>query len=170
MRQSIDTVKLGAVITAIGTILSAIATTPIKSIPESIQDDFEFIGNILEALGTAIASEEDATALVQAGEIISIIGNIEVAASILTDNSELQNLLDKQGGLLQVLGEGATLPFGEQLSKNEVIATIGSILDMIGNTIQVLVDDTTEQGIIWNAVGGWIQAIGAVIVVIAVEN
>lgn len=170
MRQSIDTVKLGAVVTAIGTILSAIATTPIKSIPESIQDDFEFIGNILEALGTAIASEEDATALVQAGEIISIIGNIEVAASILTDNSELQNLLDKQGGLLQVLGEAATLPFGEQLSKNEVIATIGSILDIIGNIIQVLVDNITEQGIIWNAVGGWIQAIGAVIVVIAVEN
>jgi len=170
MRQSINNVQLGAMVTAVGTILSAIASTPIQSIPESVQDDFDFIGNILEALGTAIASEEDATALVQAGEILSIIGNIEVAASILTDNSELQNLLDKQGGLLQVVGEAVTLPYGEQLSKNEVISTIGSVLDIIGNAIQVLVDDTTEQGIIWNAVGGWIQAIGAVIIVIAVEN
>ena len=168
MRQSIDTVQLGAAIAAVGTILSAIASTPIQSMPESIQDDFEFIGNILEALGTAVASEEDATAIVHSGEILQIIGNIEVAASILTDNSDLQSLLDKQGGLLQVLGEAVTLPYGEQLSKNEVIATIGSILDIIGNAIQVLVDDSTEQGIIWNAVGGWIQAVGAVIVVVAV--
>ena len=57
------------------------------------------------------------------------------------------------------------MPYGEQLSRNEVISTIGSILDIIGNTIQVLVDDTTEQGIIWNAIGGWIQAVGTVIVV-----
>lgn len=170
MRQSIDTVQLGAAISAVGTILSAIAATPNQSIPDTIQDDFEFIGNILEALGTAVASEEDATALIRTGEILEIIGNIEVAASTLTDNRKLQKLLNKQGGLLQIVGGAVTLPYGEQLSRNEVIATIGSILDIIGNTIQVLVDDTTEQGIMWNAIGGWIQAVGAVIVVIAVEN
>ena len=64
MRQSIDTVQLGAAISAVGTILSAIAATPNQSIPDTIQDDFEFIGNILEALGTAVALEEDATALI----------------------------------------------------------------------------------------------------------
>ena len=74
-------------------ILSAIAATPNQSIPDTIQDDFEFIGNILEALGTAVASEEDATALIRTGEILEIIGNIEVAASTLTDNRKLQKLL-----------------------------------------------------------------------------
>ncbi len=170
MKQSINSVQLGAVISAVGTILSAIATTPIKSIPDDIQEDFEFIGNILEALGTAIASEEDATALVKTGEVLEIIGNIEVAASILTNNEELENVLNKQGDLLQVVGGAVSLPYGEQLSGNEVISTIGSIIEVIGNAIQVLVDDKTEQGVIWNAVGGWIQAVGAVIVAVTIEN
>jgi hypothetical protein len=169
MDQSINLVQIGATVSAIGTILSAISITPIQSIPESILNDLDFIGNILEAVGTAIASDEDATAIVHAGEIISIIGNIESAAGSLTKNSELQTLLDKQGGLLQLLGGAIVLPYGEKLSKMEAIVTIGGIIQIIGSTIQVFADDSTEQGIIWNAVGGWIQAVGAVIVAVAVE-
>ena len=71
--------------------------------------------------------------------------------------------------MLQALGEAATLPYGRQLAKSEVIATIGSILEIIGNSIQALVDDTTELGMIWNAIGGWVQAVGAVITVVAFE-
>ena len=169
MDQSINLVQIGATVSAVGTILSAISITPIQSIPESILNDLDFIGNILEAVGTAIASDEDATAIVHAGEIISIIGNIESAAGSLTKNSELQTLLDKQGGLLQLLGGAIVLPYGEKLSIMEAIVTIGGIIQIIGSTIQVFADDSTEQGIIWNAVGGWIQAVGAVIVAVAVE-
>lgn len=169
MKQSVNLVQIGATVSAIGTILSAISITPIQSIPQSILNDLDFIGNILEAAGTAIASDEDATALVHAGEIISVIGNIESAAASLTRNSELQTLLDKQGGLLQLLGGAIVLPYGEKLTKLETIATIGGIIQIIGSTIQVFVDTTTEQGIIWNAVGGWIQAVGAVIVAVAVD-
>ena len=68
MKRSMDSAQLGAAINAVGTVLSAIATTPSQAIPDAIQDDFEFIGSILEALGIAIASEEDAAALVKTGE------------------------------------------------------------------------------------------------------
>ena len=169
MEESINLVQIGATVSAVGTILSAISITPIKSIPESILNDLDFIGNILEAVGTAIASDEDATAIVHAGEIISVIGNIESAAASLTKNSELQTILDKQGGLLQLLGGAIVLPYGEKLTKLETIATIGGIIQIIGSTIQVFADTTTEQGIIWNAVGGWIQAVGAVMVAVAVD-
>ena len=169
MKQSINSAQLGAAINAVGTVLSAIATTPSQSFLENIQDDLEFIGSILEALGTAIASDEDATTLVKTGELIDVIGSLEVAASAQTDNKQLQRLLYKKGNLLQALGEAATLPYGRQLAKSEVIATIGSILEIIGNSIQALVDDTTELGIIWNAIGGWVQAVGAVITVVAFE-
>ena len=169
MKPSIDSEQVGAAINAVGTVLSAIATTPSKSIPDAIQDDIEFIGSILEALGTAIGSNEDATALVKTGELIDVIGSLEVAASAQTDNKQLQRLLYKKGNLLQALGEAATLPYGRQLAKSEVIATVGSVLEIIGNSIQALADDKTELGIIWNAIGGWVQAVGAVITVVAFE-
>ena len=108
MKQSMDSAQLGAAIIAVGTVLSAIATTPSQSIPDAIQDDFEFIGSILEALGIAIASDEDATVLDKTGELIDIIGSLEIAASTLNDNNELKNILYKKGNLLQALGEAAT--------------------------------------------------------------
>ena len=170
MKRSMDSAQLGAAINAVGTVLSAIATTPSQAIPDAIQEDFEFIGSILEALGVAIASDEDATALVKTGELIDVIGSLEVAVSTLTEDKQLQDILYKKGNLLQALGEAATLPYGRQLSKHEVIATIASVLEIIGNAIQALVNDTTDQGIIWNAIGGWIQAVGAIIAAIALEN
>ena len=169
MKRSNDSEQVGAVINAVGTVLSAIAKTPSRLFPETIQDDLEFIGSILEALGTAIASDEDSTTLVKTGELIDVIGSLEVAVSAKIDNKQLQSLLYKKGNLLQALGEAATLPYGQQLSKNEVIARVGSVLEIIGNSIQALVDDTTELGIIWNAIGGWVQAVGAVITVVAHE-
>ena len=154
-------------IDAIGTIISAIGSTPSSVFTNQTLTDLNIIGNILQAGGSAILSETEDALLDIVGDQISAIGNIAVVAGILSNNEQSGQLLEQQGNLLQVLGAGMTIDTEGNLTLLQTIANTGNIIQVIGNVIQVLANDETLEGEIVGAVGAWIQAVGAVITALA---
>ncbi|WP_274308179.1 DUF6944 family repetitive protein [Solibacillus daqui] len=156
-------------IVVVGTIITAIASTPSKIFTEQTLTNFNLIGNVLEAGGTAIAAKGEEGLLNIVGDQIQAIGNIAVIAGILNNNEQSGELLQKQGDLLQIVGMGMTIQTSGQLTLLETIENTGNIIQLIGNVIQVFANTDTEEGTVMNAIGGWIQAIGAVITALATE-
>lgn len=167
--ESNVTAIAGNWIAAIGTILSAIGSTPSTTFSEQTLEDFNIIGNILEAGGSAIVSDTEDAILNRVGGQISAIGNVLVVAGILSKNEQFGQRLEKQGDLLQVVGVGITINTEGRLTLTETIANIGNIIQFIGNTIEVLADTDTKEGVVASAAGAWIQAVGAVITALQIE-
>lgn len=156
-------------IEAVGTIVSAIGSTPSTVFTDQTLNDFNIIGNILEAGGSAIVAEAENTLLDRVGGQISAIGNLAVVAGILSENEQSGQLLEQQGNLLQVVGVGITINTEGKLTLLQNIANTGNIIQLIGNVIEVFADSDTSEGEVMNAVGAWIQAVGAVITALASE-
>lgn len=167
--ESDITAIAGNWIAAIGTIVSAIGSTPSTIFSEQTLKDFNIIGNILEAGGSAIVSETEDALLDRVGAQISAIGNLVVVAGILSKNEQSGELLEKQGDLLQLVGVGITINTEGGLTLSETIANTGIIIQFIGNAIEALADTDTREGIVVSATGAWIQAVGAVITALATE-
>lgn len=159
----------GSWIAAVGTIITAIGSTPSTIFTEQTLEDFNIIGNVLEAGGSAIALENEDALLVKVGGQLQVIGNIAEVAGILYKNEHTSQLLEKQGGLLQVVGLGITIQTQGKLTLVQTIANTGNIIQLIGNVIQVFADTDTREGEIMNAVGAWVQAVGAVITALATD-
>lgn len=164
--SNISTVA-GNWIEAIGTIISAIGSTPSTVFTQQTLTDFNIIGNILEAGGSAIVAETEDAMLDRAGGQISAIGNLAVVAGILSKNEQSGQLLQQQGNLLQVVGVGITINTEGKLTLLQTIANTGNIIQLIGNVIEVFADSDTNEGEVMTAVGAWIQALGAVITALA---
>lgn len=160
---------VGNWIEAAGAIITAIASTPSKTFTERTLTDLNLIGNVLEAGGTALAAKGEEGTLNIVGEQIQAIGNIAVIAGILNTNERSSELLQKQGDLLQIVGMGMTIQTSGQLTFLETITNIGNIIQLIGSVIQVSANMDTEEGIVMNAIGGWIQAMGSVLTALATE-
>ena len=154
-------------IEAVGTILTAIGSTPSTFFTEQTLTDFNLIGNILEAGGSAIAAESEDALLDRVGDQIQAIGNLTVVAGILSNNEQAGQLLENQGNLLQIVGVGITINTQGKLTLLQTIANTGNIIQLIGNVMQVFADTDTREGVITNAVGAWTQAVGAVITALA---
>lgn len=148
-------------IVAVGTIISAIGSTPSSIFTKQTLTDFRLIGNILEAGGSAIVSETEDALLGKVDGQLSAIGNLAVVAGILSKNKQSGQLLEKQGDLLQIVGVGITIKTEGKLTLLQTIANTGLIIQVIGIVIEVFAD--TETGEVMNAVGAWIKALGAVI-------
>lgn len=162
-------VVAGNWIEAVGSIVTAIASTPSQIFTEQTLTDFNVIGNILEAGGTAIAAEGEDGLLNIVGEQLQAIGNIAVVAGILSNNEQSGELLQQQGDLLQVVGMGMTIQTSGNLTLLETIANTGNIIQLIGSVIQIFANTDTEEGTVMNAIGAWIEAIGAIITALASE-
>lgn len=147
---------------AVGTIISAIGSTPSTIFTNQTLEDFNIIGNILEAFGSAIVADTEDVLLDKVGGQISAIGNLEVVAGILAENEQLGQMLEKQGDLLQIVGVGITIQTQGKLTLKETISNTGNIIQLIGNVIQVFANTETEEGQRVGAAGAWIQAVGAV--------
>lgn len=107
--ESNITALAGNWIEAVGAIITAIGSTPSTIFTEQTLTDFNLIGNILEAGGSAIASESEDALLDRVGEQLQAIGNLTVVAGILNNNEQSSQLLEKQGDLLQLVGIGITI-------------------------------------------------------------
>ena len=164
------TVVAGNWIGAIGTIISAIGSTPSTIFTDQTLEDFNLIGNTLEAVGSAIVADTEDTLLNEVGGQIAAIGNLTVIAGILSNNEQLSKQLEKQGGLLQLLGVGSTIDTQGNLTLLETIANTGVIIQVIGITIGVLANSETSEGEVKVAVGAWIEAVGAVITALAIDK
>ena len=167
--ESNITAVAGNWIAAVGTIIAAIGSSPSTFFSQQTLADFNVIGNILQAGGSAIGVETEEALLDVVGGQLSAIGNLAVVAGILSKNEQSGQLLEKQGTLLQVVGVGITINTEGELTLLQTIANTGNIIQFIGNVIQVFADTNTSEGEVLNAVGAWIQALGAVITALATD-
>ena len=143
---------LGSWITAIGTIASAIGSTPLRSLQgedkkkwDDISEQLDFGGNAFQAIGNIVevAGTDDFT-LEVAGEIIQASGNVTVLFSILTEDDEVKKIN------LNIVGN-AQQAFGGFLA---VIDEIGDIIEQGGG------DPTNAFGNLLQSIGNTLQAIG----------
>ena len=154
---------------AVGTLLSAIGNTPSTIFTQQTLKDFNIIGHILEAGGIAIVSETEDTLLYTVGDQLQAIGNLTVVVSILSENEQTAQLLEKQGNLLQVLGLGLVINTEGKLTLLQTLYNTGIIIQLIGNAIEAIANTETNEGKVMRAVGAWIKAIGAFITALATE-
>ncbi|MCA1065059.1 hypothetical protein QTG56_08945 [Rossellomorea sp. AcN35-11] len=160
----------GAWVSAIGTVLAAIGSTPIKSIPEDILESFSLIGNELQAVGSALGADAiDEFTLTKVGNQIQAIGNVTVISGILINFNDItKQELNIKGNLLQSLGGGAALAdsFNEERTLEELYSIYGNLLQVIGNALQAIAGilelKGRDSGNI-DVVGSWIQAVGSII-------
>ncbi|MGB7999492.1 MAG: hypothetical protein WCF60_05255 [Anaerobacillus sp.] len=160
----------GSWIQAIGTILAAIGSTPIKEINSSILDSLNLIGNVMQGTGNAlIADTIDPPSLDKLGNQIQAIGNSTVVTGILIDfDDKVKQLLDIDGNWLQALGGGVSLAdaLGGEPSASALYSIYGNFLQAVGNSLQAISgikELNHEEATNINVLGSWIQAIGAVI-------
>lgn len=142
---------LGSWITAIGTIASAIGSTPLRRLQgedkkkwDDISEQLDFGGNAFQAIGNIVevAGTDDFT-LEVAGEIIQASGNVTVLFSILTEDNEVKkinlnivgNAQQAFGGFLAVIDE-----IGEIIEQGggDPTNAFGNLLQSIGNTLQAI--------------------------------
>lgn len=161
---------VGNWIGAVGTIISAISSTPSTVFTEQTLEDFNLIGNTLQAVGSAIVAETEDTLINEVGGQIAAVGNLASIAGILSKNEQLNQRLEKQGELLQLVGVGITVETQGNLTLIETIANTGVIIQVIGIAIGVLVISETSEGKVIGAVGAWIEAVGAVITALAIDK
>ncbi|CQR46508.1 hypothetical protein BN1058_00769 [Paraliobacillus sp. PM-2] len=165
-----ENIVFGGWVQAIGTVLSALGNTPNIPIPSKIKEDFDLIGNVLQATGNAIQVEtitlEDLNSI---GNEIQAIGNTTVVASFLLPvDQTTKEGLDTKGNLLQALGGAVCFSenWKEKNSRDVLYNGIGNLLQVIGNSLQALSSQSKTNATLINTLGSWIQAIGAVMTAI----
>ena len=163
---------IGSWIDAIGTVVAAIGSTPSKILSKKIMEDLVFIGNAFQGIGSSLVVDSPETLPNdRVGSAIQSIGNLTVMHGLLNTDVEAGRVTNKQGNLLQALGAGASINYDGEITS---INNIGNGLQVVGNSLQALAlrDDVieTEEGLILDMVGSWVQAVGTVISAITYEG
>ncbi len=148
---------IGSWVNAIGTISSAISSTPMRGLKgenrkswEELSFHLDFGGNTFQAIGNIIeAFLGEPSVIEDAGEIIQASGNVTVLFSLLAAEAEEEkeegekdadraiklnmtgNAQQAFGGLIAALDEVSSEDF-------DVSGFMGNFLQAIGNTLQVL--------------------------------
>ncbi|MEK4694141.1 hypothetical protein MKX31_08775 [Bacillus sp. FSL M8-0063] len=132
----------GAWVAAIGTITSAIGSTPFDFISSNVRKDLNVYGNVLQAVGNALEADgQGEVSLEQIGNEIQSIGNVTVISGLIIDfKEETQIKLVIAGNWTQALGGLTALAdeFEDTSDKDEHLNIIGNLLQSIGNSLQVI--------------------------------
>ncbi|MDD0821036.1 MULTISPECIES: DUF6944 family repetitive protein [Bacillus] len=132
----------GAWVAAIGTITSAIGSTPFEFISSNVRKDLNVYGNVLQAVGNALEADgQGEVSLEQIGNEIQSIGNVTVISGLIIESKEeTQIKLVIAGNWTQALGGLTALAdeFGDTSDKDESFSIIGNLLQSIGNSLQAI--------------------------------
>ncbi|HHT7174833.1 TPA: DUF6944 family repetitive protein [Bacillus cereus] len=132
----------GAWVAAIGTITSAIGSTPFEFISSNVRKDLNVYGNVLQAVGNALEADgQGEVSLEQIGNEIQSIGNVTVISGLIIESKEeIQIKLVIAGNWTQALGGLTALAdeFGGTSDKDESFSIIGNLLQSIGNSLQAI--------------------------------
>lgn len=173
----------GAWLAAIGTVASAVGSTPFSFIKKDLSNDLNLWGNVLQAVGNGLEADgQEEPSLETIGNELQSVGNASVIAGLMIDfEGEIQQKLIIAGNWIQALGGAAAL--GDELEdtsdKNEVYNIIGNFLQAIGNSLQAVSginelqasrneneeneNKDTDDHLSLDVAGSWIQALGSVI-------
>ena len=149
--------------------MAAIGDTPFKNMPETIKTDLRIVGNVLQAVGSALTSDNEPIFIDIVGDILQSAGNVTVIIGILDENEQSSQRLETIGNELQLLGAGVSINTQENLTFSQTLDNVGNAIQVIGNALQVYANPYTEEGIHVNAIGSWTQAVGTVISALAAD-
>lgn len=169
----------GSWIQAIGTVISAIGSTPSSVITSKLQFDLNLWGNVLQATGNALVADAlETISLEKIGDKVQAFGNTTVIAGMIIELNEITNqLLIIKGNWLQALGGGIVLAdeIESRVTPEQTLSILGNLLQVIGNSLQAIggiyelennnekKDGNNKDGQLLEVLGSWIQAIGSVI-------
>ncbi|MEB9553342.1 DUF6944 family repetitive protein [Bacillus cereus] len=175
---------VGAWFVAVGTIIAAIGSTPLKRLNSELRKDLNVWGNVLQATGNGLEADgQGEISLELIGNEIQSIGNVTVLTGLIIEfEDETQKKLVIAGNWIQALG-GVTSIGGEiEDSSNidESYNIVGNVLQATGNSLQAIggidelkasrdkvegisEDDEDEDGQLIVITGSWIQAVGSVV-------
>lgn len=157
-----------SLIEAVGTVLTALSGTcfPGFDADDSLRVGLDIVGNSLQAAGNALETEtvslfaDGGNALMASGNSITVSGLIGCF-----DASTSRKTL-AAGDLIQALGNlilaGKTIEIGKR-TIGQANFLIGSLLQATGNTLQAAGIDREQNHRSLIAIGGWIQATGAML-------
>ncbi|HDR4765977.1 TPA: hypothetical protein ACQ75Q_005367 [Bacillus thuringiensis] len=132
----------GAWMAAIGTITSAIGSTPFDFISSNVRKDLNVYGNVLQAVGNALEADgQGEVSLEQIGNEIQSFGNVTVISGLIIEfKEETQIKLVIAGNWTQALGGLTALAdeFEDTSDKDESLNIIGNLLQSIGNSLQAI--------------------------------
>lgn len=172
---------LGAGITAIGTITSAIGSTPIPLVSKEVLNDLNLWGNVLQAGGNALQAEgQGQPSLEKIGNVVQAIGNLTVLSGLIIPvQKEAGQRLNITGNWLQALGGLVSLAdeLVDQSNQGQAFNISGNLLQSVGNSLQAIsgtkeIENTrlASKGyrvygstVELNVIGSWVQATGAVL-------
>ncbi|MDH6598405.1 hypothetical protein E4T85_00040 [Bacillus stratosphericus] len=163
---------LGSFLSMIGTIQSALGSTPDFPLDEEQRYQFDIIGNTLQAVGSGLSADgQESDFMGAVGDQIQATGNSTVLVGLLIykkDNPDLAERVVISGNWLQALGSFVGLEFNENENISVLESNIGGILQGIGNSLQAIGGIETLRPNVTSfkdvgTLGSWIQAIGSVI-------
>jgi hypothetical protein len=169
---------LGSWIAAIGTISSAIGSTPSHFINSDLRNNLDLWGNVLQATGNALEADgQGAVSLEKLGNEIQSIGNVTVISGLISNfEKEIEQKLIISGNLIQALGGLVSLAdeLEDTTASGQLYNIIGNLLQSIGNSLQAIAGtyelENEQKGYkihenpeSLEVSGSWIQAIGSVI-------
>lgn len=166
----------GGWINAAGTIISALASTPPIIEDSAAHNEWNLIGNVLQATGNAVEADViEHFSLTKLKNEIQAVGNVTVIIGILIIfNKDDGVKLVISGNWIQALG--ASLAFVDELQSEHNVQRVlkinGYMLQAIGNSLQAIggiygLRNKEHEGKYLNMTGSWIQATGAIITAIA---
>ncbi|MCY8956913.1 hypothetical protein MOE39_24335 [Bacillus cereus] len=132
----------GALIAAIGTITSAIGSTPFYFISSNVRENLNIYGNTLQAVGNALEADgQGEISLEKIGNEIQSIGNVTVISGLVidfADETKVKSVI--YGNLAQALGGLTALAdeFEDTSDKDEYFNVVGNLLQAIGNSLQAI--------------------------------
>ncbi|MGG0184292.1 hypothetical protein ABEY32_26405 [Bacillus tropicus] len=132
----------GALIAAIGTITSAIGSTPFYFIGSNVRKELNVYGNVLQAVGNALEADgQGEISLEKIGNEIQSIGNVTVISGLVIEfKDETKIKLVIAGNWTQALGGLTALAdeFEDASDKDESFNIVGNLLQAIGNSLQAI--------------------------------
>ncbi|MGR9050860.1 DUF6944 family repetitive protein [Halobacillus faecis] len=170
-----DQTLIGSWIVAAGTVASAVNAS-INANTGDDREGLDLIGNTLQATGNGVVANDSDSILSASGNIIQATGNSTIIYSILGDLNRRTDLnLVIKGNLLQALG--GVIGFSETYEADPSLTNMyklnGELLQAVGNSIQAIAAGRELKEMDashFAALGSWIQAIGAIIVALAITK
>lgn len=169
-------------VTAIGTIMSAIGSTPFERIDEDYRNALNLWGNVLQASGNALQADvEEEISLSKIGNEIQAVGNITVVSGMVIKKNKKEtqekliitgNWFQALGGLLAVADDIEQYRPNQEPDPATALDVIGNLLQSIGNSMQAIggieeLKGNDEYGEKIEINGSWIQAVGSVLTALA---